>query len=103
VVGHIHDLSDFADCPLSPESWEKYVASAEALHMVVEGTLCTQDVAGAEDCSFPEEDDQLANDHQWGPKTTVLPEDPLLGNVASLVNLGPNVPNDIKPPLVEVL
>ncbi|KAG6905594.1 hypothetical protein DXG01_001777 [Tephrocybe rancida] len=96
------DLAAYADKPKSEEEWAKYAASAEAIKSVIEGSLKAQDLADAT-ATVPT-DDKLDNDDNWGPKTTALPDnEPLKGDVVDLVNLGPDIPEDVKPKLIEVL
>jgi hypothetical protein len=82
------------------------VASAEALAHAIQETQRAQDAE-----SLPREkhrtEDKLEEDEAWGPKTTALPGD-FEGvkqgeDVAQLVNLGPDVPEHIRPQLDEVL
>ncbi|KAG6912359.1 hypothetical protein DXG01_015204, partial [Tephrocybe rancida] len=102
IVGYLKDPAAYADKPKSDEEWAKYTASAEAIKSVIEGSLKARDLADAT-ATVPT-DDKLDDDDNWGPKTTALPDDePLKGDVADLVNLGPDIPEDVKPKLIEVL
>ncbi|RDB18869.1 hypothetical protein Hypma_014481 [Hypsizygus marmoreus] len=103
IVGHLHDPAEFADTPTTEEDKEKYAASAEALRTVIQGTLRAQDLGNAGTNQPGSTNDQLEDDQDWGPKTTALPDDDLTGDVAELVNLGPDIPDEIKPRLAQVL
>jgi hypothetical protein len=104
VVGYLINPSTYADVPKDDADHERYVASAEAIRATI-GTLREQDLAEAEfKDKVPHEDDQLQGDENWGPKTTAVPEDPLPDvDVSTLVNWGPDIPEDVKPRLEEVL
>jgi hypothetical protein len=106
VVGKLHDPTSYADTPKNEEEREKFAASTEALARVIEETLHAQDPD-----ALPSEpastNDKLDEDEHWGPKTTALAgefEDETRGDdVAALVNLGPDIPEDMRPRLDEVL
>lgn len=100
VVGHLVQPESL-DSP-SGELLEKCVAAADAMRNVIGSTLREQDLATSH--SAPKAHaDQLDEDANWGPKTSSVPEDPLFGDVAGLVNLGPDIPADVLPRLTEVL
>ncbi|GLB45785.1 hypothetical protein LshimejAT787_2900130 [Lyophyllum shimeji] len=103
IVGYLKDPDTFADKPATPKEWDKYAASAEALKAVIEGSLRAQDLANAQPPDASAAEDLLESDDAWGPKTTALPNEPMSGDIAELVNLGPDIPEDIKPKLAEVL
>ncbi|KAF9026455.1 hypothetical protein BDZ89DRAFT_937792, partial [Hymenopellis radicata] len=46
---------------------------------------------------------ELDEDESWGPKLAALPEEPSDEDVSDLVNLGPDIPEDIKPRLIALL
>ncbi|KAG6908423.1 hypothetical protein DXG01_004648 [Tephrocybe rancida] len=103
VVGHLKDHSKIVDSLTSEEDQARYVNSAETLRTVIEGTLKAQDLGSASLTDLEEGDDKLSEDNQWGPKMTALPDEPLEGDIAELVNLGPDITDHIKPQLEEVL
>lgn len=106
VVGKLHDPATYADCPKTDEEREKLAASAEALARVIEETLCAQDPDSLPS-QPPSTDNKLDEDSNWGPKTTALAgefDDEHAGSdVAELVNMGPDVPEAVKPKLNDVL
>jgi hypothetical protein len=104
VVGHLLDPETYADRPKDEAEMQKYTASADAIRTTI-GTLCEQDLANASfEERVPHAEDLLEGDHNWGPKTTAVPEDPLPDvDMSTLVNWGPDIPVDVKPRLEEVL
>ena len=102
IVGHLLDPSYALDKPSDESSLVRYVASADALRTVIAGSLKAQDLANATPKSDGP-DDKLDQDDAWGPKTTAVPEDPVLGDLLDAVNLGPDVPEEFQKPLADVL
>ncbi|KAG6914429.1 hypothetical protein DXG01_000401, partial [Tephrocybe rancida] len=102
VVGYLVDPASTCNKPKDKDLF-KYAASAEALQTVIEGSLQAQDLVNGIVQDPPLEEDRLLNDENWGPKTTVTPEESLEGDVEDLVTLGPDIPDDVQPHLVEVL
>ncbi|KAJ7473553.1 hypothetical protein FB451DRAFT_1468458 [Mycena latifolia] len=106
VVGKLHDPSSYADNPTSEEDLAKYSTSAESIACIITETLRAQDP----DSQPPEprgSEDQLDEDHNWGPKTTALAgefeNDGKDKDILEMVNLGPDVPEAIRPRLNDVL
>ena len=79
-----------------------YVTSTEALRKVITGSLKAQDLENAQPKPHGS-DDKLDEDNAWGPKTTAVPEDPILGDLLEAVNLGPDVLEEFREPLANVL
>ncbi|KAG6913964.1 hypothetical protein DXG01_003261 [Tephrocybe rancida] len=102
VVGYLVDPATTCNKPKDEDIF-KYAASAEALQTVIEGSLQAQDLVNGIARDPPLEEDRLLNDENWGPKTTAMPEEPLEGDVEHLVTLGPDILDDVRPCLVEVL
>ena len=102
IIGRLADPSSYLDKP-DEDSLPRYVASAEAIKAVINGTLKEQDPARTDDPTSETFDSKLKDEEHWGPKTTAVPEDPVSGPVTELVNLGPDIPSDILPRLEEVL
>lgn len=103
VVGHLLDPSISLDVPRDDDHLQRLVASVEAMKTIIEGSLRAQELMTSES-KQESSDDKLDGDENWGPKTTVLPDEPSEEvDVAKLVNLGPDVPEDVKPRLEEVL
>lgn len=100
VVGYLVH-SDELDHP-NEAAREKYIASAERIRAVIAGTLRQQDLGNASVAPEPC-DDRLADDDAWGPKTTALPDEKVSGDVSTLVNLGPDIPDDVLPKLTALL
>ncbi|KAG6904641.1 hypothetical protein DXG01_008414 [Tephrocybe rancida] len=94
VVGYLVDPATTCDKPKDEDIF-KYVASAEALQTVIEGSLRAQDLVNGIVRDPPSEEDCLLNDENWGPKTTATLEEPLEGDVEDLVTLGPDIPDDV--------
>ena len=86
----------------SDDDFPRYVASAEGIRAVVTGSLKDQDLAAA---AVPPNSspDKLDDDESWGPKTTALPDEDFSGDISGLVNLGPDIPKDVRPKLLTVL
>ena len=105
VVGYLQDPEIIADKPKDEEHLNKMIASAEALRTMITGTLKAQDLATATNptADSPGHDDRFEKNEPWGPKTTAVPEDPVSGDVDKLVNLGPDIPDDYRERLSEVL
>ncbi|KAG6913536.1 hypothetical protein DXG01_006129 [Tephrocybe rancida] len=94
VVGYLVDPGTVCNQP-KDEDLPKYVASTEALKTVVEGTLRAQDLINGYVWDPSTEEDCLQEDENWGPKAAAVLEDPMVGEVENLVNLGLDVPDDI--------
>lgn len=108
IVGYLLNPADELDKPATDEEWAKYAASADALRSMIEGTLRVQDPGAAPPRHdfVPHGDDMLEGDENWGPKTTAVPDDLVTEpgvDVSKLVNLGPDIPDNIRPRLEEVL
>ena len=102
IVGRLADPSRYLDNP-DEATRPRYAASAEAIKAVITGTLKDQDLANATGPSTEGSDSKLEGEEAWGPKTTAVPEDPLHGPVSDLVNLGPEIPAEVRPKLEAVL
>jgi hypothetical protein len=112
VVGKPRDSEEYADKPSTEEEYDKMAASAEALARVIQETLRAQDNpppdnlssedhAGDESPEASAEDDDLC-----GPKTSALPDDSehfTAEEITNVVNLGPDIPADIRPCLESLL
>lgn len=98
VVSKLHDYFTYVDSPKMAEE-EKYAASTEALARVIDETLRAQD-PDALPSQPVASDDKLDKDENWGPKTAALAgefeDGSAEGDVAKLVNLGLDVPDDIR-------
>lgn len=107
IIGYLLNPEEDLDRPRTEEEWAKYAASADSIRAMVEGTLRAQDLADAppKNNFVPTGDDKLEGEENWGPKTTEVPDpDPVTGiDVTELVNLGEDIPDDIRPRLEEVL
>ncbi|KAG6906162.1 hypothetical protein DXG01_015524 [Tephrocybe rancida] len=68
-----------------------------------EGSLQAQDLVNGIARDPLSEEDRLLNDENWGPKTTATLEELLEGDMEDLVTLGPDIPDNVRPCLVEVL
>lgn len=103
IVGHLINPEVFADKSKDEEQRTRMANAADAIRVTV-GTLRQRDLASATTKEESErEDDKLEGDENWGPKTTAVPEDPTPDdNVATLVNWGPDIPEEHKASL-EVL
>lgn len=80
IVSHLLDPSYALDKPSDESSLAHYIMSADALRMVIAGSLKAQDLANATPKS-DSPDDKLDQDDAWGPKTTAVPADPVLGDL----------------------
>lgn len=100
VVGHlIHpDKLDYHD----ENNIDKFIDSVERIQAIITGTLSQQDLGSASSLPRPN-NDKLDHDNSWGPKTTALPDEPMTGDIADLVNLGPDIPEDVLPDLTKIL
>jgi hypothetical protein len=89
--------------PKNKEEWNKLAQATSAIKTTI-GTLCARDLAGATTGEERHKDNKLDGDEAWGPKTTVVPEDPLPDiDASTLVNWGPDIPKEQHAPLEEVL
>lgn len=76
--------------------------TAETIRTVISGTLWDQDLGSATTAPLPN-DDQLKDNENWGPKTTAMGTEEAIGDISELVNLGPDIPADVKPKLAAVI
>src|ERR1700733_1942023 len=73
------------------------------MRTIIVRTLQAQDLAQATKKLPNSIDDHLEEDQNWGPKTSAVLEEPTPGDVADLVTLGPDIPEEIMPKLCALL
>jgi hypothetical protein len=103
IVGQLINPDIFVDRPGSAEQRTKTMNVADAIRITV-GMLRQRDLASAMSKQDAAEDDKLEGDENWGPKMIAVPEDVITDdNVTTLVNWGPDIPEEHKSLLKEVL
>jgi hypothetical protein len=73
----------------------QHATLAETIKSVIQGSLHAQDLASLVLGVPTIQDSRLEEEENWGPKTTVLPDGIMGGDVAKLVDLGPNIPSKV--------
>jgi hypothetical protein len=103
VLGHLVNPEEFIDASDTEEACVQHVSSAEAIKTVIEGTLCTQELNSLKMGNLMSSSGQLEGEVNWGPKTTTLPDEKVTSNIVDLVDLSPDIPNDVYPELARIL
>jgi len=102
IVGRLENPSSYLD-NLDDANQPCYIASMEAIKAIITGMLREQYLAQAARPPTEASDSKLEEEETWGPKMTAILEDPLYGSVLELVNIGPEIPEEILPRLKAVL
>lgn len=99
IVGYLHSPDEWLDKPKSAESRRAMEGSAHLIKTVIDAH---KDVRVHD--SVPVSD-SLEGDHNWGPKTAEVPDlDPLPDDdIMRYIQLGPDIPEQVKPALEGVL
>jgi hypothetical protein len=103
VLGHLVNPEEFINTSDTEEACTQHVSSAEAIKTVIEETLHAQELNSLKMGNLMSSSGQLTGEVNWGPKTTALPDEQVTGNIMDLINLGPDIPNDVCPELARIL
>lgn len=100
LVGYAFNPQTHFETPTSSSHWESLNAHALAVKKLL--NAC-QDVLNRDTSPSRTPPSPSQSSEQWGPKTTATPEDPTTDDVMQAVHLGPDIPEDVRPALEEVL
>ncbi|KDQ25083.1 hypothetical protein PLEOSDRAFT_1046357 [Pleurotus ostreatus PC15] len=102
IVGYAFDPQTYFDSPSSSDQLERLQTSAFSVQKLINACNDIYTSKGGSTPLSPSPPPSTSSE-LWGPKTTATPEEDSPTDVVHAVHLGPDIPEDVRPALEEVL